>query len=325
MSAPRFSPSVEYPGALRRLGLAAALVGCFAHYAGRRTAPAAPAASAPASPETATARHVVVYSAGPAGPPVAVAEASAAADELGARLGRLFQMALGRMPFSGDGVPRPEHFAAALSGRTDPATLPGDAAQAARDAEELGDFLEGLGIPSLNMDVTVITDKRPPALDEDTKAALMEEAAAGIAGPTIERLIDAADKAGTLDLPLYGGRSMRQIRDHAKAIGARVDALGEKNRREQAQAHGVSVHADDPSVVVPMMLGYLEKKDDEDRAMAAQVLCDVRFARYPGTLAAKPALEAMVRGGKPGAEFAELALRRIRYAQARLELDVKRR
>jgi hypothetical protein len=325
MSESRFSPSVEYPGALRRLGLAAVLVGCFAHYAARRAPHAATAVAAPAAPAPAPGRHVVVYTAGPAGPPAAAPTPSPAADELGARLGRLFQMALGRMPFATDAVPRPEHFAAALSGRAEPATLTGDAARAAEDAKALGDFLEGLGIPSLNMDMPAVAGERPPPLDESTKAALMEEAAAGIAGPATQRLIDAAEKDGTLDLPLYGGRSMRQIRDHAKAIGARVDASGENGRREQAQAHGVSVYGDDPRVVVPMMLGFLEKKDDEDRAVAAQVLCDVRFARYPGALAAKPALEAMVRDGKPGAEFAQLALKRIRYTQAQLELGVKNR
>lgn len=322
MNAPLFLPSVEYPGAARRAGLAAVLVCSFGYYAARSGAPAASVAapaegSAPAE-DPPSGRHVVIYNAAAEGAP---ASAAAADDGVAERIGRMWDRALGRKPARDDGS-TPQDFAAALSGRADPASLPPDAAQAARDAKALGDLLDRLGIPSLNADVPVITDKKAPPLDEKTKQALLEEAAAGVAGPTIHRLVAEAEKTGALDLPLYGGRSLRQIRDHAMKLGAQADELAETRRKEQNEALGVPAGSDEPAVVVPQLVAMLQGGDGEKEA-AAQQLIEVRFARDPAAADAIPALEALQRSGKPGSEFAELALKRIRFFNAKRALDAK--
>lgn len=77
MKAPSFSPSVEYPAALRRLGMAAALLLAYAFYSTSGSVPVDLAmlrravrnvpAVAPA-PEPPKGRHVIIYSAGPGAP-----------------------------------------------------------------------------------------------------------------------------------------------------------------------------------------------------------------------------------------------------------------
>lgn len=68
MKAPTFSPSVEYPAAARRLGMALLLLLAYAWYARGRPLsipslrPASPPAEEPPPPQ---GRHVIIYSAGP--------------------------------------------------------------------------------------------------------------------------------------------------------------------------------------------------------------------------------------------------------------------
>lgn len=69
MKAPTFSPSVEYPAAARRLGMAAALLLAYVVYAGwslplRGEAGPKPGERTP-PPQ---GKHVIIYSAGPDAP-----------------------------------------------------------------------------------------------------------------------------------------------------------------------------------------------------------------------------------------------------------------
>lgn len=61
MRTPSFSPSVEYPAAARRLGMALLLLLAYAWYARLLPAPSRPR-DAPSGPQ---GRHVIIYSAGP--------------------------------------------------------------------------------------------------------------------------------------------------------------------------------------------------------------------------------------------------------------------
>lgn len=66
MRAPSFSPSVEYPAAARRLGMALLLLLAYAWYA-RWITPLRLDAG-PKAAERPAGRHVIIYSAGPDAP-----------------------------------------------------------------------------------------------------------------------------------------------------------------------------------------------------------------------------------------------------------------
>ncbi|MDX6771074.1 MAG: hypothetical protein SF051_16200, partial [Elusimicrobiota bacterium] len=252
--------------------------------------------------------------------------------DLGRRFTAALSAALGRFggedaAVSGATAPRPEDLAAALSGRADPDGMPPEAAQAARDAKVVGDLLGALGIPPSGAAMPVPdTDAKPPIpIDEATKAALQEEAAAGVAGPATRRFIAEAEKNGYLDLPLYGGRSMRQIMGKARELADQADARAEERRREQAEALGLPPGADHPDKVVPQLLAALRSRDDEAKAYAAARLAEPRYASHPAAVEAIPLLEEVERARKADYEFAEIALRRLRFFKAKRDLDAKSR
>lgn len=96
----------------------------------------------------------------------------------------------------------------------------------------------------------------------------------------------------------------------AKEISAKVDArprdlgLVPEDRRS---GDG------DPAIVVPMLIGKLQSPLREDRTYAAMTMCDNRFAGWERAGEAVPGLEEVADEKGEGGEFAELALKRIRF------------
>lgn len=324
MNAPRYLPSEEFPAAAWRAGMALALLCVFGAYA-RRAAPAAEPAPSPRAAEPSPAgREVVVFTAGPDAPesashaPAARGLAQTAAAALSGLFGR--GGATGGAPAGGANA---DELAAALSGRADPAALSPEAAKVAADAKTVGDFLGKLGIKPSGAPLTAASGGPGAVISEADKQAVLAEAASGRVGPVMQRLIAEGEKSGALDLPLYGGRSMRQIRDRAQELAAQADAQAEASRKAQYEAHGIDPASDTPDVVVPRLLKLLQGIDAEKEEAAAQ-FCEVRFARHPAAEAAIPYLEEMERSRKPEFEFAELALKRIRYFKAKRDSPLSR-
>lgn len=109
------------------------------------------------------------------------------------------------------------------------------------------------------------------------------------------------------------GMSYAAILRRAQEISAQVNA---KSRDMGLSPDDRRPGDDDPAVVVPMMIGYLASPSAEQRAQAAMTLCDNRFAKWERAGEAVPGLEEVVSSKDPeGAEFAALALKRIRFWQ----------
>lgn len=149
------------------------------------------------------------------------------------------------------------------------------------------------------------------------KAALAKKVPpeAGAAGPAVQGYIEAARKRGDLDKPVAAnGMSYAEILSRAQAISNEVNA---KARDQGTDPQDRRPGDDDPAVVVPMMISYLMSSSAEQRAYAAMTLCDNRFAKWERAGEAIPALEEVASSREPeGAEFAELAIKRIRFWQA---------
>lgn len=112
-------------------------------------------------------------------------------------------------------------------------------------------------------------------------------------------------------VPLAPQELVRRAREVAVKANSKSRDLG-------ADTAGRRSGDDDPAVVVPMMIGDLRSSDSSRRAYAAMTMCDNRFAKWKRAGEAVPGLEGVAASNDPeGAEFAELALKRIRFWAAK--------
>lgn len=152
-------------------------------------------------------------------------------------------------------------------------------------------------------------------LDAATLAELQKETEAGAAGPAVQRFIDAARKRGDLDKPVVpGGMSYAQILRRAQEL---ADEANARPRDVGLMPEDRKPGDDDPAVVVPQLLEMLRSSNAEVREEGAMMMIDNRWAKADRAVEAVPALEALVRNGESGAGAAELALKRIRYWDAK--------
>lgn len=116
-----------------------------------------------------------------------------------------------------------------------------------------------------------------------------------------------------------GGKSIAGMIERARELSAKANA---KSRRIDMDLEERGPQDEDPAVVVPKMIGYLNGPSKEERALAAMTMCDNTFAKWEGAGEAVPGLEAVVASKDPeGAEFAELALKRIRFWAAKRQVE----
>ena len=148
-------------------------------------------------------------------------------------------------------------------------------------------------------------------IDAATLASFQKEAEAGTAGSAIQGYIAAARKRGALDKTVSpNGMTYAQILRRAQEISdeanARPHDLGQapEDRRPGDE---------DPAVVVPQLLEMLRSSHADVRSEGAMMMLDNRWAKSELALECVTELEGIVGNNEQGAEFAELALKRIRF------------
>jgi hypothetical protein len=137
------------------------------------------------------------------------------------------------------------------------------------------------------------------------------EASAGTAGPAIQSYIEAARKRGDLDKAVAPNgmtyaQILRRAQDISDEVNSRPNDLG-------LQPEDRRPGDDDPAVVVPQLLEMLRSTHADVRSEGAMMMLDNRWAKSERALEAVPVLEGMVRSSEDGAQFAEIALKRIRF------------
>ncbi|MBI3548207.1 MAG: hypothetical protein HY078_04045 [Elusimicrobia bacterium] len=199
------------------------------------------------------------------------------------------------------------------------ASLAGTGGAPAGDPQTLRKVVEALseGRPSPELekalaDAEARGDLDKPFNDGATFKNILSEARQGSAGPAIERAIAAADARGDLDRVKVMGKSLKQYMSEAKELSARADELKAKTEREMAEANGIKLDAEDPRDVARQMAERLKSPLADDRLLAAQTLCDLRYAAN-----ADPALrdlEALAQDPDVNIrDAAALALKRFRF------------
>ncbi|MBI4677279.1 MAG: tetratricopeptide repeat protein [Elusimicrobia bacterium] len=144
---------------------------------------------------------------------------------------------------------------------------------------------------------------------------ILNESRQGYAGPSIDKALAAAEANGDLDRIKVRGKTLREYRDEARELSRQADEKARRSEAAQSEALGVNVSPDDPRAVVAEMIPLLGRPEAEAQLHAVQTLCDIRIAANAED--AIPHLEPLARSTNPDvAEFAELALQRIRYCRS---------
>lgn len=160
-------------------------------------------------------------------------------------------------------------------------------------------------------------------LDAASMAALQKEAETGVPGPAVNNYIEAARKRGDLDKAIAPNgmsyaRILRRAEELADEVNARSHDLGgDPEERRPGD--------DDPAVVVPQLLELLRSPHPDTRSAGAMMMVDNRWAKSELAVTAVPALEGIVRNNEEGAGFAEIALKRIRFWEAKRRYAAEKR
>jgi hypothetical protein len=152
-------------------------------------------------------------------------------------------------------------------------------------------------------------------IDAATMASIKKEAEAGVAGPAVQGFIEEARKRGDLDkAALPNGMSYAQVLRRAQELSDQANAKPHDLGLEPADRKPGD---DDPSAVVPQALELLRSPNAGVREEGAMMLIDNRWAKSERAVEAVPILEGMIRAGESSSGFAELALKRIRFWEAK--------
>ncbi|MBI5625485.1 MAG: hypothetical protein HY924_17030 [Elusimicrobia bacterium] len=152
------------------------------------------------------------------------------------------------------------------------------------------------------------------------------ELSQGRSSPAVEKAAAEAAASGDLDKPFAGGLTFRQVLaeasqgypgpaiEKALTLSRQADEAAARSEAAQAEALGTSPPSDDPKAVVSAVLPLLSRPERDAQLEAVQTLSDIRFAANAEE--ALPLLEPLTRSqDQDVADFAKLALERIRYCQ----------